>query len=92
MTFGLLDHGCHLNLAGKEFSGPAIFNFNDPNGFDVVSGSEFSGISISLDQANLRRIARQLEIQESELFNFKQPIRTFGNISLVAPNFRKSSW
>ena len=67
VTFGFTYPGSQLNIAGKEVLYPAVVDFNNPDGFDIVSGSSFSGISVSIARDKLSRIASQLGLPNSSL-------------------------
>jgi AraC-like DNA-binding protein len=74
VTFGFLYPKSQLKFAGREIPCPAVFNFNNPNGFDVVSGSTFSGISVSIAREQFSRITRQLGLPDMFYAHSKCPV------------------
>ena len=67
-TFGFANPKGPMNIGGSNVPEPGIlFNFNNPDGFELVSGSEFLGISVSFPREKFFHQARLFEIDESQI-------------------------
>jgi len=67
-TFGFANPKSPMNIGGSNIPELGIlFNFNNPNGFEMISGSEFGGISVSFPREKFFHLARQFKIDESQI-------------------------
>ena len=73
VTFGFPDIQSQLNFLGREISGPMMFDFNDPSGYDCVSGKDFGGVTVSFSKEKFLRIAERLKLPVTQLTGSNQP-------------------
>jgi AraC-like DNA-binding protein len=73
MTFGFPYHPSQMAWNGKVFPCPAMFDFNNKNGYDAVSGRAFFGVTVSLSRGKFARIAEQLKLPATELYGDDLP-------------------
>ena len=68
VTFGFANPRSPMNSGGSNISEQEIlFNFNNPDGFELVSGGEFQGISVSFSREKFFHLAMLFEIDESQI-------------------------
>ncbi len=67
MTFGFPDKPSEMMWNGRAVACPAMFDFNDANGYDAVSGKGFRGVTVSVPTEILLRVAEGLNIPVSHL-------------------------
>ena len=73
MVFGFPSTQTRLNWEGREFVGPAMYNFSGANGYDVVSRPGFCGVTLSFSRVNLSHIAKQLKLPATQVFDSNLP-------------------
>lgn len=64
-TIGLPFEESSLSWVSKESSSAVIVDFNNPNGYEGVSGAGFRGIAISISDATLSHCAARMGLQTS---------------------------
>ena len=62
-TIGLPFEEASLSWSSKESSSAVIVDFNNPNGFEGVSGAGFRGVTLSISDAMLTRCATRMGLQ-----------------------------
>ena len=73
VTFGFPSGQSRMSWDGRNFPGPAMYDFNGASGYDAVSGREFFGVTLSISEVNISRIAEQLKLPETELIGSNLP-------------------
>jgi len=67
ITFGFANPESSMNVEGSNISELGILNFNNPDGYESVTGSGFEGISVSFPREKFFRLARQFKIDERQI-------------------------
>jgi AraC family ethanolamine operon transcriptional activator len=73
VTFGFPSSQSQMSWDGRNFPGPAMYDFNGASGYDAVSGREFFGVTLSISEVNISRITEQLKLHETELIGSNLP-------------------
>ena len=73
MTFGFPSSQSRMSWDGREFPGPAMYDFNGASGYDAISGREFFGVTLSISKVNISRIAEELMLPATQLIGSNLP-------------------
>jgi len=73
VTFGFPSGQSRMSWDGRYFPGPAMYDFNGSSGYDAVSGRKFFGVTLSISEVNISRIAEQLKLPETQLIGSNLP-------------------